>query len=186
VKPPHPKAIARAQGLARYFTGLPCPHGHLSERRTIDGNCVECTRVRDKYRYNDNTRRVSMKNANDKRRMGERGYKRDIVTSARKRARIYGLSFSITVDDIVWPKYCPILGVELRYGGKGHNATFSATLDRVDNSLGYIPGNVRVISRKANTNKGNLSLREIEALYRYSVGLPTSFEKDLENAINRQ
>lgn len=33
---------AKAAGLPRYFNGKPCPHGHLSERRTRNCECVEC------------------------------------------------------------------------------------------------------------------------------------------------
>lgn len=33
------------QGLPRYFTGKICNRGHLSERYTSDGNCVECIRL---------------------------------------------------------------------------------------------------------------------------------------------
>lgn len=35
---------AKAAGLKRYLTGIPCVHGHLAERRTTDGCCVECSR----------------------------------------------------------------------------------------------------------------------------------------------
>lgn len=33
---------ARAEGLTRYFTGKPCVHGHISERRTTNSKCLEC------------------------------------------------------------------------------------------------------------------------------------------------
>jgi 5-methylcytosine-specific restriction endonuclease McrA len=35
-------AEARAAGLKRYFTGKPCPYGHISERRTSNWKCIEC------------------------------------------------------------------------------------------------------------------------------------------------
>lgn len=38
------RAEARAQGLAHYFTGKPCKHGHAEKRRTKDGQCLECIR----------------------------------------------------------------------------------------------------------------------------------------------
>lgn len=31
-------------GLKRYFTGMPCKHGHDSERYTTTSGCVECLR----------------------------------------------------------------------------------------------------------------------------------------------
>jgi hypothetical protein len=33
---------ARAAGHTRYFTGVPCRHGHLSTRWTCDGKCTAC------------------------------------------------------------------------------------------------------------------------------------------------
>ena len=41
-----PEIITRkdavARGLIRYFTGKPCKHGHVAERRTDTGNCTKC------------------------------------------------------------------------------------------------------------------------------------------------
>jgi 5-methylcytosine-specific restriction endonuclease McrA len=37
-----PRATAIASGLKRYFTGKPCKHGHVSERFTSTGACIEC------------------------------------------------------------------------------------------------------------------------------------------------
>src|SRR3990167_4705977 len=37
-------AEARARGLKFYFTGKPCKHGHVAERRLIKRFCVECER----------------------------------------------------------------------------------------------------------------------------------------------
>jgi hypothetical protein len=39
------RAEAKAQGLKFYNTGKPCKHGHLSDRYTKYGKCVECTVV---------------------------------------------------------------------------------------------------------------------------------------------
>lgn len=36
------KAEARDQGLKLYFTGLPCKHGHISERYVTSGRCLSC------------------------------------------------------------------------------------------------------------------------------------------------
>lgn len=33
---------AKERGLKTYYTGKPCKHGHLSERYTKNGTCVEC------------------------------------------------------------------------------------------------------------------------------------------------
>lgn len=49
------RAEAKAKGFARYFTGVPCPRGHLAQRYVSSFICVECQRTmpRDKKReYN--------------------------------------------------------------------------------------------------------------------------------------
>lgn len=33
---------AQVRGLDRYFTGKPCKHGHVAERRTNRGTCLDC------------------------------------------------------------------------------------------------------------------------------------------------
>lgn len=38
------RAEAKAQRVPRYFTGQPCVHGHVSERFTSSGACMECMR----------------------------------------------------------------------------------------------------------------------------------------------
>jgi hypothetical protein len=30
------------EGSARYYTGVPCKNGHVSERNTLSGACLEC------------------------------------------------------------------------------------------------------------------------------------------------
>jgi len=73
---------------------------------------------------------------------------------------------NIEVDDVFIPRRCPILGIELRenigagkYGGsRNPNAP---SLDRVDNQKGYIKGNIVVISRQANSIKGDGNLMDL-------------------------
>lgn len=45
------EAIAR--GLNRYFTGNPCPKGHLSERMVCDWKCVQCRIEHRREKYED-------------------------------------------------------------------------------------------------------------------------------------
>ena len=35
---------AKERWLPRYFTGKPCPHGHVAERWASTSRCVECDR----------------------------------------------------------------------------------------------------------------------------------------------
>jgi hypothetical protein len=85
-----------------------------------------------------------------------------LLISARQRAAQAGVPFSITIADIIIPQFCPVLGIELRRSkGKGPS-DFSPNLDRFVPSLGYVPGNVSVISNKANRIKNDATIEEIE------------------------
>lgn len=78
---------------------------------------------------------------------------------SRKGAKQRGLEHTISVDDLrPLPTHCPVLGIELSYdGGDGSN---NASIDRVDSRKGYIPGNVRIISWRANMLRSNGTLNE--------------------------
>lgn len=45
---------AKEQGLQSYFTGVPCKHGHIDERRVVNGQCRECSRLLSKSFYHNN------------------------------------------------------------------------------------------------------------------------------------
>jgi hypothetical protein len=45
------KKEAKSIGAKRYFTGVPCRDGHLTERYTVDSRCVECGRIRARAKY---------------------------------------------------------------------------------------------------------------------------------------
>jgi hypothetical protein len=90
-------------------------------------------------------------------------------TLAKQRARSNGLEFTITIADVVIPATCPLLGIPLAFdvsSGKQGGKDNSPTLDRIDNARGYVPGNVRVISWRANRMKGDATLEELETLVR--------------------
>jgi hypothetical protein len=84
----------------------------------------------------------------------------ELLRGARRRAKLSGVPFSITVADIQIPAFCPLLGIPL-VGGSKRLAAGSPSLDRKINSLGYIPGNVWVISHRANKAKGGLTADEL-------------------------
>lgn len=72
--------------------------------------------------------------------------------------------FNLTIDDIQLPEYCPLLGIKLYYNfeKRTHFNSFNhASLDRIDNSKGYIKGNVIVISRLANAMKNEANFEQL-------------------------
>ena len=73
---------------------------------------------------------------------------------AKYRAKRKGIEFNLEVSDIVIPKLCPVLKILLvRNSSQVGPSPSSPSLDRIDNTKGYIKGNVQVISHKANTMK---------------------------------
>ena len=85
-----------------------------------------------------------------------------LVRGCRVHAKKYGRVCTITEKDIRIPKRCPILNVPLVVG-----TMHAPSVDRIDNRKGYVPGNVAVISRKANVFKGDMSLAQARRLVRY-------------------
>lgn len=83
------------------------------------------------------------------------------------RAKKQGKEFSISVSDIVIPTLCPILKIPIFLQvGSGHYDN-APSLDRIDNSKGYVKGNVAVISEKANRLKSYGSLEDFENIIKY-------------------
>ena len=91
-----------------------------------------------------------------------------MYVGARNSAQKQGREFSIDLDDIVIPEFCPVFPhIKLsKLGGKRSDSTPS--VDRIDNTKGYVKGNVRVISWRANQLKSNASPLEIGLLYKYT------------------
>ena len=56
------RAEAKAQGLSRYCTGLECSAGHMAERQTTNGVCLECRKVIYKKFANNNPDKIKEKN----------------------------------------------------------------------------------------------------------------------------
>lgn len=86
-----------------------------------------------------------------------------MLVGARQRAAAAGVPFAITKNDIVIPRFCPVFGVKLEKGTKGNNPN-APSLDRVIPSLGYVIGNIIVISQRANVLKRDATLTELNRL----------------------
>lgn len=151
---------ARELGNKTYFTGKPCKRGHISERLVSSRGCVVCAKEihypksRDSYRNPENT------------------FKKQFY-SRKQVANRLGIPFTIEFEDLDQPTFCPILGVRLNYGcstgqdGNQSRDPNKASIDKLDPLLGYIPGNVYVISRRANKLKSDMSVEELEKILDY-------------------
>lgn len=133
--------------------------GHLCSR------CVICHKGIVKEDYSPRVAAIK-KGQVQKRR--EENPARHMINRTRLAAKKKGLVFSITETDILpLPKICPALGLVLEYLGGCRNQANSASIDRRDNSKGYVPGNVFVISRRANTLKSDATFEEMSGVLAY-------------------
>jgi hypothetical protein len=91
--------------------------------------------------------------------------RKSMLKAAKERAKKAGVPFSLTESDILIPTYCPVFGhkLERALGSKGPGP-FSPSLDRIVPQRGYVPGNVVVISNRANRAKSDLATEELVAL----------------------
>lgn len=107
----------------------------------------------------------------------EKHLRRVMLSSAKKRARQKKLPFSLTLDDVQIPTICPVLKIQIDLSppgekndmlGKGRR--YGPSLDRIVGSLGYVPGNVRVISWRANFIKTDATPEELRLVADFMAG----------------
>ena len=98
----------------------------------------------------------------------KRPIKKKLLNHARERARKLGLPFTLTEKDIEVPTHCPILRIKL-VNGTSRDKAASPSIDRIIPRLGYVPGNVCVISHRANMIKNNATISEMAAVLNYMV-----------------
>jgi hypothetical protein len=78
--------------------------------------------------------------------------------SAKRRAKESNLPFDITPDDLQIPEVCPFTLLPLDLGPKnGKPSPQSPSVDRIKPDRGYVRGNVRVISVRANLAKQDIT-----------------------------
>lgn len=82
------------------------------------------------------------------------------LTNSRGRA----VDFDLTEADLGWPTHCPVLGIKLNYPGEFTHDPAGASFDRLDISLGYVRGNVIVVSRRANALRKDGTPTELRAV----------------------
>jgi hypothetical protein len=101
---------------------------------------------------------------------------RALLKTSRYRAKRDGTRHTLTLADIHVPERCPVLGMRLR-PAKDRAGPSSPSLDRINPLRGYVPGNVLVVSWRANELKKNATPGELE--------LVAAFYRQLHDRIKR-
>lgn len=92
-----------------------------------------------------------------------------LIHTIKNRAKKAGLDFNLKLADLVVPDECPVLRVPILMGEKWSHPQ-SPSVDRVKPELGYVRGNVRIISWRANRLKCDATVGELKALLIYMEG----------------
>jgi len=123
-------------------------HKHKDCLYGINTVCKECRKPRSQKNYQGTAQEFRMWN------------------SAKGRAKKFGIPFTITVDDIVIPELCPVLGIPL-IPSAGRASDNSPSLDQITPRGGYILGNIVVMSWKANRIKNNFTSMELKSVAKW-------------------
>jgi hypothetical protein len=90
---------------------------------------------------------------------------KSLFRSTKQRAARMGIPFDLTVSDIIIPESCPVFAKPIIIFPFRHE--FGPSVDRIIPSLGYVKGNIQVISMKANRLKSNGDLESFKAIVAY-------------------
>jgi len=180
---PSVRGVARALGAKAYFTGAPCKYGHTAHRYAATGQCSACAAISVADRLKKNgpptidpvKRSASLKkwNASSNAYKAKQKWKEQnpkwawvvsAVGGARARAKRAGLPFDLTNEYMYerTPDACPVFGTPFVFLGMGCISDSSPSLDKLVPVLGYVQGNVAVISNKANAIKSAATWKEIQ------------------------
>src|SRR5690606_4279923 len=87
-----------------------------------------------------------------------------VFNSIKQSSKRRGIHFDLTLEDLekVWTTTCPVLGIPIKLNSVRQDDSIS--VDRINNSIGYVPGNICVMSWRANHLKLNATIQELEAV----------------------
>ena len=92
-----------------------------------------------------------------------------MIVHAKFRAKKRGIPFDLTLESLgEMPLHCPALGIPLIVGGPRDNRP---QIDRIVPSVGYVRGNVAIVSARANRIKNDGTLRELLLLTQWLQSL---------------
>lgn len=99
--------------------------------------------------------------AKSKREWADKSAQKRLFAAARARASVRSIRFEIALDDVVLPDACPVFEVPFSSG------EYAPSLDRFYPELGYVKGNIFVVSKRANTLKNNAQSWELRAVAKW-------------------
>jgi len=103
-----------------------------------------------------------------------------IFNEAREKAKEHGIEFKIKIEEMPeLPEYCPVLGIKINESEVDRRAT----LDRIDQELEYVLGNVKVISARASRLRSDGTAEEFQRIINYMRGISNKKNKLLDEEV---
>jgi hypothetical protein len=185
---PNTRTKALEARSTKYFTGKPCPYGHVTYRYTKSAACKDCSspklaaylkkvketqperfknwRTKANANWNASTKGLSAKQK-WKEKDPKWAWAVSTLGSCRTRCELKNIPYEMTN---VWlydnaPDICPVLGIPLIYPTGKLKSTVnrnSATMDRLVPEKGYVPENIVVMSMAANAIKSNANSVDVQ------------------------
>lgn len=137
-----------------------CVSEYKREYHKLNPRKAKEARIR--YREKDKERFLSLCRASNKR----KDVRHSLINHAKMRSRDNNIPFNITRHDITIPEFCPVLGIKIIQKG-GKTSDNSPSIDRIIPELGYIKGNVMVISWRANSIKRDGTAEDHDKIAKY-------------------
>ena len=101
----------------------------------------------------------------------------------KERSKNKGIVFDLTAEYLskIWPEdgKCPALNVVLEKGTNGISKDASPSIDRINNKLGYVKGNVQWVSKLANNIMSSATPDQV-------IQVGTDFKKIAEGVDNEE
>lgn len=119
---------------------------------------IENSRKKDRYKSDVNYRESLLSKSRNE--YSKRPFKK-LIAGAKRRAELSNVPFDLEESDILIPEYCPVFGVKLEHS-KGQPSDNSPSLDRIIPELGYVKGNIQVISYLANRMKSSATPEQLK------------------------
>jgi len=149
---------AKKRKLSRYYTGVPCVHGHLSERIVRNRRCRECAVKEDRERkaslkYLTNIKNIVRQRRRDFKKRDQRRFGHDCVKSLASLKDLMRL-VELAKDDKGLIR-CKVSNDIISLLPKDKKIL---SFDRLDNTIPHTKDNLRVTTWEINHAKGDHSL----------------------------
>lgn len=130
--------------------------------------CRDCRRLKmQKYR-SENRELVNSTAKKSHNRTRRQNPQYALIAAAKCRAKKQSLPFNLKKTDIIIPEFCPVLGIKLNFNiGQKCGGDNSPSIDRIIPELGYVTGNIQVISKRANSIKNFGTIEDHKRVVEY-------------------